>query len=171
MVNLMQENGSLDFISGDSIELTTYFDRAVDIHHIFPRAYCEAQKFSRSMWNSIVNKAPLTARTNRVIGGRAPSAYLDTIQRNHKIDDQRMNEILKSHLINPAALRTDDFDRFLRLRATALLDLVERGTGKQVTGRDSEDTVSAFGAPLINDSQTRIADQACERVESVAACA
>ena len=151
MVNLMQGNGSLDFISGDSIELTTYFDGAVDIHHIFPRVYCEAQKYSRSKWNSIVNKAPLTARSNRVIGGRAPSAYLDTIQRSYKIDEQRMNQILESHLINPVAIRADDFDPFLRKRAAALLDVVERATGKRVPGRDSEDTIAAFGAPLVNE--------------------
>ena len=68
MVLLMQR-GSHDFLNGDPIELTTYFDEAVDIHHLFPRAYCEKLKYPPG-WNSIVNKAPLTARTNRIIGGR-----------------------------------------------------------------------------------------------------
>jgi hypothetical protein len=27
--------GSKDFRNGDSIEITTYFDQAIDIHHIF----------------------------------------------------------------------------------------------------------------------------------------
>jgi hypothetical protein len=29
-----------------------------------------------------------------------------------------------------------------------LLDLIESATGKTVSGRDSEDTIKAFGAPL-----------------------
>jgi hypothetical protein len=154
MVNLMQQ-GSLDFINGDPIELTTYFECAVDIHHIFPRAYCEAKKdILRTHWNSIINKAALTARTNRVIGGRAPSAYLDSVQRSYKIQASRLDEILESHLIHPPPLRTDDFSSFFRRRATALLDLVEGATGKQVTGRDSDETVHAFGAPLISEGGT-----------------
>ena len=40
---LLMKIGSLDLINGDPIETTTYFDQAVDIHHIFPRAYAEQQ--------------------------------------------------------------------------------------------------------------------------------
>lgn len=36
-----------------------------------------------------------------------------------------------------------------RLRAIALLSLIEQATGKNVSGRDSEDTVKAFGAALL----------------------
>jgi hypothetical protein len=70
------------------------------------------------------------------------------------IDGQRMNQILESHLINPVPIRADDFDIFMRMRATTLLDLIESATGKRVAGRDSEDTVAAFGAPLINEPQS-----------------
>ena len=150
MVQLMQQ-GSLDFINGDPIELTTYFDLAVDIHHIFPQAHCEAKKYPRSRWNSIVNKAPLTSRTNRVIGGRAPSIYLGTIQKAHQTDAARLDTILESHLIVPTLLRKDNFDDFLRERAAALLGLVERATGKQVSGRDSEEVRVSFGGPLMGD--------------------
>ncbi|MBP8258414.1 MAG: DUF262 domain-containing protein [Verrucomicrobia bacterium] len=152
MVQLMQA-GSLDFINGDPIELTTYFDLSVDIHHIFPQAHCEAKNYPRLRWNSIVNKAPLTSRTNRAIGGRAPSGYLGSIQNKHSIIDTRMDEILRTHGIEPVLLRQDDFDAFIRARATALLGLVEKATGKQVTGRDSEQVQAAFGGPLFNTGQ------------------
>ena len=59
--------------------MNLYFDEAIDIHHIFPKAWCEKQKIKPSVYNSIVNKTPLTARTNRVIGGRAPSEYLERL--------------------------------------------------------------------------------------------
>ncbi|MEW6198006.1 MAG: DUF262 domain-containing protein [Planctomycetota bacterium] len=147
MVLLMQ-HGSKDLLNGDPIELTTYFDEAVDIHHLFPKAHCEARDYERDRWNSIVNKAPLTARTNRTIGGRAPSEYLALIQQRHRIADDRMNAILNSHAVDPAFMRADDFEAFLRARAGALLDLVENATGKQMSGRDSEETVKAFGDAL-----------------------
>jgi hypothetical protein len=47
-----------------------------------------------------------------------------------------------------SALRTDDFDGFIRLRAASLLDLIESATGKAVSGRDSDDTIKAFGGAL-----------------------
>ena len=153
MVQLMQA-GSLDFINGDPIELTTYFDLSVDIHHIFPQAHCEAMNYPRQRWNSIANKAPLTSRTNRAIGGRAPSVYLGSIQNKHSITDTRMDEILRTHGIEPALLRQDGFDAFIRARATALLGLVEKATGKQVTGRDSDQVQADFGGPLLNTAQS-----------------
>ncbi len=47
MMALLMQAGSADFINGDSIELTTFFDQAVDIHHIFPRSYSEKQGYPR----------------------------------------------------------------------------------------------------------------------------
>ena len=145
---LLIQHGSNDFLNGDPIELTNYFDEAVDIHHLIPRAHCESCRYPKARWNSIVNKAPLTARTNRILGGRAPSAYLAHIQRGHRIPDDRMDAILNSHAVLPALMRSDDFDGFLRARAGALLDLVERASGKQIAGRDSEETIDAFGGAL-----------------------
>ncbi|MBW7934571.1 MAG: DUF262 domain-containing protein [Gemmatimonadaceae bacterium] len=147
MVLLMQ-HGSKDLLNGDPIELTTYFDEAVDIHHLFPKAHCESRDYEKDRWNSIVNKAPLTARTNRTIGGRAPSEYLALIQQRHRIADDRMNAILSSHAVDPVHIRADDFEAFLRARAGTLLDLVETATGKRISGRDSEETIKAFGGAL-----------------------
>lgn len=153
MVLLMQ-CGSHDFLNGDPIELTSYFDEAVDIHHLFPRAYCEEHNHPRERWNSVVNKSPLTARTNRIIGGRAPSSYLGNIQERHGISEDRMNAILVSHVVNPPLIRADDFDGFIRARAGALLDLVEKATGKQISGRDSTETITAYGGALPPRSTT-----------------
>lgn len=147
MAQLMQV-GSNDFINGDSIELTTYFDQAVEIHHIFPRAYCEKQNLPRQQWNSVINKAPITARTNRVIGGNPPSRYLASIERAESVAPDRLDAIILTHLIDPNLLRADDFDSFIRDRARRLLDLIEKAIGKAVVGRDSDEVVAALGAPL-----------------------
>lgn len=147
MAMLMQE-GSRDFLNGDPIELTSYFDLAIDIHHIFPRAYCEKQGLSKGQWNSVINKAPLSAKTNRVIGGRAPSAYLASLMRNHGITSEHLGTILQSHLIADDFLWHDDFKGFFQDRAAKLLDVIEHAMGKSVPGRDSDEVVYAFGGPL-----------------------
>jgi len=146
MARLMQL-GSKDFLSGEPIEFTNYFDDAVDIHHIFPRAWSEKMNLPRLVWNSVVNKAPLTARTNRYLGGYAPSHYLARLE-TQKLSAQLVDELLESHAINPQALRDDDFATFTRDRATAFLDLIERATGRPVDGRDSQEVIAAFGGPL-----------------------
>ena len=156
MMALLMQVGSNDFINGDSIELTTFFDQAVDIHHVFPRSYCEKQDYPRQKWNSVVNKAPITARTNRIVGANAPSRYLASIEKNHGVGAGRLDELVSTHLIDPALLRGDDFDRFIRGRARRLLDLVEKAIGKAVAGRDSEEAVAAFGGPLTMGDETGV---------------
>lgn len=145
---LLMKHGGRDFVSGTPIDLNTYFNNAIDIHHIFPRAWCEKQKLPREKWNSVVNKAPLAAGTNRFISGDAPSLYLARIQKAKAVPADSLDEFLASHVIPIAQLRADEFDAFIRLRAIALLDLIEKATGKTVPGRDSEDTIKAFGAAL-----------------------
>ena len=145
---LLMKNGSRDFVTGTPIDLNTYFNNAVDIHHVFPRAWCEGQKLPREKWNSVVNKAPLAAGTNRYIGGHAPSHYLARIQKDKQIDTATLDSFLASHSIPATQLRGDAFDEFIRLRANALLGLVEAATGKQISGRDSHETINAFGQAL-----------------------
>lgn len=145
---LLMKHGGRDFVSGTPIDLNTYFNNAIDIHHIFPRAWCEKQKLPKDKWNSVINKAPLAAGTNRFISGDAPSVYLGRIQKAKQVPPTSLDEFLASHVIPVGALRADDFDAFISLRAGALLALIEAATGKTVSGRDSEDTLKAFGAPL-----------------------
>jgi hypothetical protein len=145
---LLMKRGSRDFVSGTPIDLTTYFNNSIDIHHVFPRAWCEANNLPRETWNSVVNKAPLAAGTNRFISGDAPSLYLSRIEKNKQVSSANLDEFLVTHVIPVAELRADDFDAFIRRRASALLTLIEASTGKAVSGRDSEETAKAFSGPL-----------------------
>ncbi|WP_416409851.1 GmrSD restriction endonuclease domain-containing protein [Pseudomonas paraeruginosa] len=145
---LLMKHGGRDFVSGTPIDLNTYFNNAIDIHHVFPRAWCEKQKLPKEKWNSVVNKAPLAAGTNRFISGDAPSMYLARIQKAKQVAPDSLDEFLLSHVIPVTALRSDDFDAFIRQRAAALLKLIEQAMGKTIAGRDSEETVKAFGAAL-----------------------
>lgn len=135
-------------MNDDLIEITNYFDLAIDIHHIFPRSYSQKQNFKRNLWNSSV-KAPLSARTNRSIGGRAPSSYLESIEKNNGISPDRLDNTLKTHCIDPELLRMDQFHEFIRDRAGHLLDFIETAMGKEISGRDSdEEVIDSYGGPL-----------------------
>jgi hypothetical protein len=118
-------------LSGDPIEITSYFDLAIGIHHIFPKGCCE-NKYKRIRWNSSVKKAPLSAKTTRIIGGKAPSFYLANIEKQSNMDSPRLNEILKTHKIAPDLIRSDMFEKFIRDRASNLLDLIETALGKRI---------------------------------------
>ena len=145
---LLMQQGGRDFITGMPIDLHTYFERNIDIHHVFPRKWCEDAKLPREKWNSVVNKAPLAAETNRSIGGDAPKIYLTRIETSKKVDPAALDGFLSTHCVPVAALRANDFESFMQQRASTLLGLIEAATGKAVAGRDSEETIEAFGASL-----------------------
>jgi hypothetical protein len=135
--SLLMNDGGLDFMSGQPIDVTTYFEENVDIHHIFPEKWCienGKNKFDNTgiNYDCIVNKAPLSYRTNRKIGGNAPSVYLERIQNELKITPERLNEIVASHNINPQILRSDNFEDFFNARKDAILKRIEKAMGKPI---------------------------------------
>jgi hypothetical protein len=128
------KEGPQDFRSGQQLEHTVFFGENVDIHHIFPQDWYKKHGIKPSVYDSIINKTPLSYRTNRIIGGIAPSAYLAKLEagdaKTPSIDRDRLDGYLASHLINPSLLRADSFDEFMADRQKQLLDLIERATGK-----------------------------------------
>lgn len=141
---LLMEEGAQDFRSGQKFDHTVFFGENVDIHHIFPQDWCKKQGILPSVFDSIINKTPLSYRTNRIIGGAAPSEYLAKLEKGNDatppISGARLDIYLRSHLIDPALLRTDSFDAFMRERQKRLLALIEQATGKAAyTGNVQEE--------------------------------
>jgi hypothetical protein len=50
------------------------------------------------------------------------------------MSEQRIEEILRSHLIDPATLYNDDFDAFFEARTQAILARFGRAMGKDELG-------------------------------------
>jgi hypothetical protein len=126
---LLRDNG-LDFVTGEPVEEQMYADSKIDIHHIFPADWCDKHGIDRHRRDCVVNKTPLSARTNRSISNNAPSLYVTRIER--EISPARMDEILRSHIIDPQLLRSDQFERFFELRKHALLERIEGAMGKSI---------------------------------------
>ena len=145
---LILKNHCQDFISGREMDFTVYKAENIDIHHVFPRDYCEKQGYDKAKWNSVINKTPITYSTNREIGGVAPSVYLSKIESKGQVTADTLNSYLETHWLTVDDCRTDDFNSHIINRAKMLLDAIEKATGKAISGRDSEDTIKAFGDSL-----------------------
>ena len=144
-----------DFQTGDTIRQHILRNEKIEAHHIFPKVWCcenrqvSDDKFRSSLYNSVVNKTPLLGRTNRTIGGNAPSNYLDDIKSwssqsvldfdTGAIKTVPMEAKLDSHLIPIDAFQADNFEEFFEKRKEALLEKIEEAMGKPVS-REEEDS-------------------------------
>jgi hypothetical protein len=133
---LLMKEGAHDLRSGQKFDHAVFFGENVDIHHIFPKKWCVDQKIKPEIYDSIINKTPLSYRTNRIIGGAAPSSYLSRLEAGNAetppISPQNLNRYLSSHLIDPALVRADAFHAFMVDRQERLLRLIEQATGQSV---------------------------------------
>ena len=140
---LLMKAGAQDFRSGQKFDHTVFFGENVDIHHIFPQDWCKKRGIKPAIYDSIINKTPLSFRTNRIIGGVAPSEYLAKLEKGDKqtpaIERNRLDGYLRSHLIDPVILRQDAFEAFMADRQKRLLSLIEQATGKATYAGDVQE--------------------------------
>jgi hypothetical protein len=160
---LLMREGAKDFRSGQGYDLAVFFDEDVDIHHIFPQAWCQSKRIDIKVYDSVINKTPLSYRTNRIIGGVAPSKYLAKLEQgkttasgqieNPPIPPDVLDGYLESHCISPEFLRADDFQSFMTARRQALLSLISSATGHTSADvSDSPDEGEELTEELARDS-------------------
>lgn len=124
--NLLVLKGARDWNSGD---IPPY--DSVDDHHIVPASWGHDHLKPNEI-NSILNRTPLTAETNRhVIRDRLPNVYLrDLITQN---GESAVRKIMEYHYISAAALQVllrkpfspEDYAEFLQERRIAILDAIQ----------------------------------------------
>lgn len=144
LYTLLLARGARDWLEDTPFDKVQYSELSVDIHHIFPKAWCDANGIEYERKESIVNKTAIGVRANRSIGGVAPSMYVRYLEKNAQISSEALDRLFEGHAIDPVALRSDDFDAFFAARREALCRLIEQATGKEVqrdlsTGEASED--------------------------------
>ena len=153
---LLLNNGARDWMQDLQLDKVQYASLAVDIHHIFPKKWCNENGVDDEHRESIVNKTAISAVTNRTIGGAAPSKYMAALQEKAQISAEHLDALLASHLVPADELRTNDFDGFFIGRREALCQLVEAAMGKAVPrdidrGEAEEDS-SQFETAQLQDS-------------------
>ncbi|MDK2872878.1 MAG: hypothetical protein PWQ64_642 [Desulfomicrobiaceae bacterium] len=136
---LVLREGARDWFWKATVQELDANEMALDIHHIFPRKWCEAQGIPRERYDSILNKTTISYKANRKIGGSAPSEYLPQIQNEKQVQlsDAKMDAILESHALSAQLLRQDDFEHFIEDRRQRLLQLIEKAMGKRIISPDA----------------------------------
>ena len=124
------------FRTGQAFNQTVFFDEGVDIHHIFPEDWCKKQKIDVKTYDTIINKTPLSYRTNRILSGIAPSEYLAKLEGGRKgdpsIDSSTLDSYIITHCVDPGLLRANDFGAFMKDREKRLLALIAKTTGHKI---------------------------------------
>ena len=143
---LQLKNNARDWLSNHPITVATYDNENIDIHHIFPKAYCNKEDIDRSLYDSVINKTPLSATTNKFLGGDAPSEYLKRLE-DHAAG-QGLADRLREHWITPGHLQSNDFAAFFVGRGQEMLALI----GKAM-GRELGDGTEAFSQALADHGQ------------------
>ncbi len=159
---LLMRGGCQDWLKNFELDQAQFFGHRVDIHHVFPRSWCDARGIDAPRRDCIVNKTALSYDTNRSLGGNAPSTYVGTIERRTKLSPEAVDARIETHAINPSPLRADDFEAFFLDRRAALLDLIAQAMGKEVTGREQEPTTPPeedFEASVLGEDESDLEDE------------
>jgi hypothetical protein len=124
--NLLVLQGARDWMTGD---VPQYGD--LDDHHIVPDSWGK-KHIQNNAHNSILNRTPLTADTNRrVIKWRLPNEYLPELMQ--ESGEATVRGILESHFISSIAFdillrdpfTPEDFEAFITERQRTIQDAIE----------------------------------------------
>ncbi|MEV8177933.1 DUF262 domain-containing protein [Cellulosimicrobium funkei] len=130
---LLMTQHCIDWRVDQAIDQASYLDLQIDVHHIFPKAWCERNGIDPDLRESIVNKTPLAKKTNIFLRGDSPAVYLPRLEKDTTLPPEHLDRLLRTHLVDPALLRAADFGAFFDARREALVGLIEQATGKRVT--------------------------------------
>ncbi|SIQ12158.1 hypothetical protein SAMN05518682_1367 [Cellulosimicrobium aquatile] len=130
---LLMTQHCIDWRVDQAIDQASYLDLQIDVHHIFPKAWCEKNGIDPDLRESIVNKTPLAKKTNIFLRGDSPAVYLPRLEKDTTLPPEHLDRLLRTHLVDPALLRAADFGAFFDARREALVGLIEQATGKRVT--------------------------------------
>ena len=136
---LQMKRGARDFHTNLPIDGDGYVDRGIDICHIFPKSWCLNRGIQSRIIDCIVNKAAVSSQVRRLIAGSAPSGYLRKIEEQEGMKGRDLDGMLRSHDIDPVALRHDKFELFFNQRFERLLRQIGEAMGKPVNRRSGRD--------------------------------
>ena len=124
--NLLVLNGARDWMTGN---VPQYGD--LDDHHIVPQSWDHSRVVGSDI-DSILNRTPLTADTNRnAINDRLPNEYLPELIRHN--GESTVRATLESHFVSPVAFDIlmrdpfgpEDFALFLDERQRTIMNAIE----------------------------------------------
>ncbi|MBE0662290.1 MAG: DUF262 domain-containing protein [Bacteroidales bacterium] len=155
---LILSNNAKDWLSASQIIMSTYFSESIDVHHIFPVAWCQKPEnaIPGNDSDSIINKTPLSGRTNRIVSGDAPSKYLKRLMERAGVNYETFTGIVESHLLNIQFLESDDFYSFYNDRKERILQKIEQAMGKTIPRGIPTEEEGHYAEDEINNNEEMI---------------
>ncbi|MEU5552122.1 DUF262 domain-containing protein [Micromonospora sp. NPDC047793] len=136
---LLVKQGAVDWYHSEGpLTPGTLLQHAVGIRQVFPKQWIARHVPNDNRGNSIVNKTPLSYRASKSLTG-SPSAYLQVLARETGTRPEWFDDVVATHVMNPAALHVDDFEGFYADRSSRLVELVNEAMGKRTVFRDESD--------------------------------
>jgi hypothetical protein len=130
-----------DFGTVNEMTIQLMLDGKFDIHHVVPKAFCVKQGIPQEKYDSVLNKAMLSSKTNNIISGNPPSTYLYQLEQRFGTTSEQVDATVASHGFDPALLRADDFEGSMASRLDYYCKVIESETGGLVVEAIAEDEV------------------------------
>jgi len=89
--------------------------------------------------DAYISRTPLSGRINRIVGGEAPSKYLERVKKHAGVEDEEFETIIRSQAIDPTFLYRDDFRAFFADRKERILRRIESAMGKEISRMETAD--------------------------------
>jgi hypothetical protein len=156
---LLKVVGACDLRSGQPIEYSLFWEESVDIHHIFPKAWCEKHGIERGDYDGIVNKT----LSQRAPTASSPHAPLRRTSRRWK-QRCRFPPVRWTNCSAPMRSTATGSVRmisrvFVRTRAERLLALIENAMGKpiprdqpSIEGEDAGESIDELLESIENEA-------------------
>lgn len=155
---LLVRDGAKDFGGDGTLSSAMFYDTRQDHHHIFPTdAIHNTLHITDRRSDTIVNKTLIGAAVNRSIGSKLPSDYVAYFSRSDRLGEPAFDAILRSHAINPATLRTNDWEGFVHDRRERLRQLIASACGGNVQPFATEQREGAAVMAGLDDDEDETA--------------
>ena len=155
---LLNTLSPLDFRNQQKIALVgDHFSKftLAERHHIFPVGFLKQQGIDAKRVHSVANFCFIPSSTNKWIGDRAPSDYMREI-RNMYSNEDKFRDVMRTHLIpveNDSGIWTDDYERFLKQRASVLMREIRSRCGFRTSIRQEQRD------PIVNAIEIALRDK------------
>ena len=137
LISLLVARGAKDFAPPRS-HLRSAPGKEIEDHHIFPQQFLKNNGIKGYAANSILNRTPILASTNRAISADAPYTYLNS---SIIVGDQPIDELMKGHAIPSSAFSkefaVDLYNQFRNERRALLVEMISQATGQEISAGDS----------------------------------
>ncbi|AZA13387.1 DUF262 domain-containing protein [Corynebacterium choanae] len=145
---LIMGRGAKEWRYNEAINARNFHTMEIGFQHIFPTAYCFNHGIDEVLSTSVLNRTPMSAKTDTLIGETAPQRYLPRLQGKSLLDDAEFDEVLSGHLLDPKLLFAQDAQAFFIDRRKRLLKMVQEAMGREaIRDVDEQDLTGGEEGP------------------------